>query len=52
MAWVFVSEKKCMHNFCLLTVTFFYLVRISTTRFIIVYKSVCLAVFVAVCVSV
>ena len=41
MSWVFVSEKKCMNNFCLLTNNVYIcLVRNSMTCFIVVYVSV------------
>ena len=47
MSWVFVSEKKCMHNFYLVTNNvYIYLVRNSMTRFIVV--CLCLSVFVPV----
>ena len=58
MLWVFVSEKKCMHNFGLLSNNvYIYLVRNSMRRFIVVCLclsvciclSICMAVYMSIC---
>ena len=47
MSWVFVSEKRSMHNLCLHTNNvYIYLVRNSMTRFFVV--CLCLSVLVSV----
>ena len=48
MSWAFVSEKNCMHNFCLFTNNvYIYLVRNSMRCFIVVclYLSVLVSVY-------